>query len=78
MLDNKKIGLCHEPSFLKDLLPHNYYIIFYGHTHKPWVETKEQTHLVNPGTLGGFSYLSTFAVWDTDKPLPELIQTNKK
>lgn len=76
ILDNKKIGLCHEPFFITDLLPHGYDVIFYGHTHKPWLEKKEKTDIINPGTLGGISTPSTFAVWDTEKPLPELIRTN--
>ncbi len=76
VIGERKIGLCHEPFFFADLLPHNYYIIFYGHTHKPWLESKEETYLVNPGTLGGFTNASTFAIWETSKPLPELVQTN--
>ncbi len=76
VIDNKKIGLCHEPFFITDMLPNHYTMIFYGHTHKPWIETKEATHVINPGTLGGVSNYSTFAFWDTTKPLPELIQTN--
>lgn len=74
-LDNKKIGLCHEPYYIENLLPKNYYIIFYGHTHKPWIESKNKTHIMNPGTLGGFSSPSTFATWEMDKPLPELTKT---
>lgn len=74
-LDNKLIGLCHEPYFIENLLLKNYYIIFYGHTHKPWVESKNKTHVMNPGTLGGVGSVSTFAVWEMNKPLPELIKT---
>lgn len=75
-LDTKRIGLCHEPFFIDDLLPKQYDAIFYGHTHKPWIEQREKTHIINPGTLGGVFNLSTFAVWDTAKPLPELVRTN--
>ncbi len=76
MLSDKKIGLCHEPFFIKTLLEKNYYIIFYGHTHKPWVENKHKTHIINPGTLGGINSPSTFAIWEIHKPLPELIITS--
>ncbi|MFA5248630.1 MAG: metallophosphoesterase family protein [Patescibacteria group bacterium] len=47
-------------------------IIFYGHTHKPWIEEKNGVKLVNPGTLGGVFSRATFAVYDTEKPEPEL------
>jgi predicted phosphodiesterase len=47
-------------------------IIFYGHTHKPWIEEKNNTKLVNPGTLGGVFSRATFAVYDTEKIEPEL------
>jgi predicted phosphodiesterase len=47
-------------------------IIFYGHTHKPWIEIKNGIQIVNPGTLGGVFTPATFAVWDTDKREPEL------
>ncbi len=76
IIDNKRIGLCHEPIFFEKMLKNKYVIIFYGHTHKPWVETKGHTHIINPGTLGGGSNASTFAIWDTNKPLPELIRTD--
>jgi len=47
-------------------------IIFYGHTHKPWIEEKNGVKLVNSGTLGGVFQKATFAVWDTDQDEPEL------
>ena len=47
-------------------------IIFYGHTHKPWIETKDGVQIVNPGTLGGVFSRATFAFWDTEKEEPEL------
>jgi len=101
---DKKIGVCHEPSFIKKFPSsggvaatagvgftgvnsppregwpkagvgfHNNKcdIIFYGHTHKPWIEIKNGIQIVNPGTLGGVFTPATFAVWDTDKREPEL------
>jgi uncharacterized protein len=47
-------------------------IIFYGHTHKPWIEEKKGVKIANPGTLGGVFARATFAVWDTAKSEPEL------
>jgi predicted phosphodiesterase len=76
----RRVGACHEPDFIGDVLkeisrhPSSPFppgrdrkgesIIFYGHTHKPWIETKNGVQIVNPGTLGGVFYQPTFAVWD--------------
>lgn len=65
-IDGRKIGICHEPFLFARI----YEIgtcetIFYGHTHKPWIEEKNKIRLVNPGTLGGVFQKSTFAVWDS-------------
>jgi putative phosphoesterase len=76
ILENKKIGLCHEPTFINKMLEKKLDYIFYGHTHKPWIEKKANTHLINPGTLGGVFTPSTFAVWEMSKPLPELIRSD--
>ena len=42
-------------------------IIFYGHTHKPWIEDRGGTSIVNPGTLGGVFQKATFTFWGNDK-----------
>jgi predicted phosphodiesterase len=63
-------------------------IIFYGHTHKPWIEDVVgniptlpgyghpsrggELKIVNSGTLGGVFARATFAVYDTEKSEPEL------
>lgn len=47
-------------------------IVFYGHTHRPWLEDSGGTMLINPGALTGGYTASTFAGWDTDKGWPEL------
>jgi putative phosphoesterase len=69
-LADKKIGLCHEPYKIKSLLFQKPYIIFYGHTHRPWFEEREKVLVINPGALG--STPSTYALWDTSLPAPEL------
>ena len=63
----QKVGICHEPFFIDDVLAADpsIKIIFYGHTHKPWIETKNNRQLVNPGTLGGVFQKPTFATWET-------------
>ena len=39
--------------------------IFYGHTHKPWVEQIGKAFIACPGNLAGINYAATFAVLDT-------------
>lgn len=72
-LDEKNIGICHEP-FLKQkvlkLGACDY--IFYGHTHKPWIEKIGYYRFINPGTLGGVFQRASFAFWDTRQAEPEL------
>ncbi|MFA6394010.1 MAG: YfcE family phosphodiesterase [Patescibacteria group bacterium] len=80
-IGEKKIGLCHEPAFIKNVLAlcrekHSAGkksagsagcdIIFYGHTHKPWLEKIKGITAANPGTLGGVFQKATFAVWDSE------------
>jgi putative phosphoesterase len=72
-LNSKKIGVCHEPYLVNKLLKEdNFNIIFYGHTHRPWISAKNGVKLVNVGTLGGVFQKATFAVWDTKIKEPEL------
>ena len=79
-LDGETFGLCHEPEYFKDVLRETpeAKTIFYGHTHKPWLEDKiiagQSRRLINPGTLGGVNYQATFAIYDTTKGAPELIK----
>lgn len=72
-IDNKTIGLCHEPFFINEILNEKKCdIIFYGHTHKPWEEKKDNTRIINPGTLSATFQKGTFAVWDTQNDNLEL------
>jgi len=66
-IDGRPFGLCHEPFFIKNVLQSNPDLryVFYGHTHKPWLEDKDGRLEINPGTLGGVFQKATFAVWDT-------------
>lgn len=73
-LGNKNIGLCHEPFLRASALKLGACdYIFYGHTHRPWIEDIAGYKLINPGTLGGVFERATFALWDTDKAEPELV-----
>ncbi|MFN3301656.1 MAG: metallophosphoesterase family protein [Patescibacteria group bacterium] len=72
-LDGKKIAFVHYREKAKKLAETGKYdIIFYGHTHKPWIEELKIENcklkivkLVNPGTLAGMFNKATFAVYDT-------------
>jgi predicted phosphodiesterase len=62
----KQVGLCHEPYLIDKVLKlGKCHIIFYGHTHKAWIDDKEQVIKVNPGTLGGMLARASFATWHT-------------
>ncbi len=67
------VGFCHLPETAKELAEGGKYdLVFYGHTHKPWIEKIGRTDLVNPGTLAGLFNKATFAVYDTDSGKLEL------
>jgi uncharacterized protein len=74
-----QIGFCHEPFKIdKTIKEHkDVKIVFYGHTHKPWIEVKNGVQMVNPGTMGGIGYLATIAMWDTDKKEIKLIKLDE-
>jgi len=66
-IEDKKIGLCHEPFLFDKVLENgNCDVVFYGHTHKPWIEAKNGVSFINPGTIGGVFQKSTFSIWDTE------------
>jgi len=72
-IDNKKIGLCHEPYLIDYVFKKGGCdIVFYGHTHEPWEDRKNGARLINPGTLGAMFSKATFAVWDTESNHVEL------
>jgi putative phosphoesterase len=74
--DGKKIAFCHFPEIAEKLAKSQsgkrYHLIFYGHTHKPWIKTIGKTKLVNPGNVAGLFYKATFAIYDTKKDKLEL------
>ncbi len=65
-IDGKTVGLCHEHWFIKKVLEQKKcHVVFYGHTHEPWIEEKDGITTANPGTLGGVFNKASFAVWDS-------------
>jgi len=72
-IDGIKIAFCHYPEVAKELAESGKYnLVFYGHTHKPWIEKIGNVQIVNPGTLGGLFQKASFAVYDTNSSLLEL------
>lgn len=73
--DGLKIGFCHEKRKIIKMLsisaePLDF--IFYGHSHKPWIEKKGVSTIANPGNLAGVWNPATFAVLDTTNKKLEL------
>jgi hypothetical protein len=77
-LGGLKIGFCHFPEMAKKYcLERQFDFVFYGHTHKPWLETINDCQLANPGTLAGMFYQATFAILDTKTKKLELKIVNR-
>ena len=73
ILAGRKVGLCHPPSLVDKILNQGQCdIIFYGHTHQPWLDEKSGVKIVNPGTMAGMFNKATFAIWQPEKELIEL------
>ena len=77
----KFIAFTHLPKIAKKLAKSGEYdLVFYGHTHKPWLKVLKVkvgdkfkiVRLVNPGNLAGLFYKATFALFDTRKDSLEL------
>jgi putative phosphoesterase len=66
-----KIGYAKIENVKKDA-KNNLDFIFYGHTHKPWLEKSNDIILANPGNLAGIFYQPTFALLDTHSKNLEL------
>lgn len=76
-LENKTILIVHQPQNYESYLNDNdIQYIFYGHTHKPWQETKNSKMILCPGNVANQIYAPSFAVWDLNKDKFELIQIN--
>jgi hypothetical protein len=74
-INKKKIAFVHFPDKAKKLCGAGKYdFVFFGHTHKPWVEKIENCTLLNPGNVAGEIYPPTFAVWNTENDKFDLIR----
>lgn len=70
-INGLNIAFFHEPEKIKKII-NQMDFIFYGHTHRPWLEQKNKTIIANPGNLAGSGYLATFAILDTNSKKLEL------
>ena len=69
----RKIFFNHYPDIARKMAESGKYdLVFYGHTHKPWLEEVGKCRLINPGELAGQRFKPTFAVYDTDMDKLEL------
>ncbi|NCB20781.1 MAG: hypothetical protein EOM88_02565 [Clostridia bacterium] len=66
-IDGLEIALIHEPEFKSNVEEKGLKLdfIFYGHSHKAWLEKEVDLIIANPGTLGGVFYPATYATLDT-------------
>ncbi|NCO00125.1 YfcE family phosphodiesterase [Candidatus Falkowbacteria bacterium] len=67
-IDGLEIAFCHEPEKINKIINSNQAtpnFIFYGHTHKPWWEKRDEIIISNPGNISGTWYQATFATLDT-------------
>jgi len=63
----RRFGLCHEPQYIPLVLSQGpCQVVFYGHTHKPWLEKKAGVLMANPGNAAGLIFNPSFAVWETE------------
>jgi uncharacterized protein len=74
-VDNKRIAFAHFPNDAEELAEtRKYDFVFYGHTHKPWMDKINNCIILNPGNVAGEIYPPTFAVWETGDDKFELIR----
>lgn len=73
-----EIGFCHfKETGQAHLKKQRFDYIFYGHTHKPWMEKIDDCCFANPGTLAGMFYGATFAILDAKKNKLDLKIVNR-
>jgi len=77
-INNLKIGFCHFPNDLNELIQKKEYdFFFFGHTHKPSLKKNKKCYLVNPGNSANLYFQPTFAILDTKSKKLNLVLINK-
>ena len=75
-IDGLKIGFCHFPELAKENAE-KYDFVFYGHTHKPWIEKIDNCFVANPGNLASQYFAPSFAILNTETKNLSLIPFDK-
>lgn len=75
--DKFRVGMCHEPYLIEKVFEKKCDIIFYGHTHRPFIDDHLGVPCVNPGTLSGMFAMGTFAVWNTENGDLEMLRVDE-
>lgn len=75
-INGLRIGFCHFPELAKENYE-KYDFVFYGHTHKPWIEKIGDCFAANPGNLAGLYYAPSFAILDAEIKNLSLIPFDK-
>lgn len=66
-IGNLKIAFSHTLELARKLCQAKKYdFVFYGHSHKPWLEKIGNCILANPGNLAGLYFRASFAILETD------------
>lgn len=64
--ERAKVAFIHRPDKTEEMAQTKHYpFVFYGHTHKPWINQIGSVLVANPGTLGGVFTAPTYATLDT-------------
>lgn len=85
-IDNIRFGVFHgdDENLNKCLIESQLFdVLCIGHTHKPKIEKKERTLVINPGSLVGYMYEVkntpvTVAIFDTDLKKAEIVDLKIK
>lgn len=68
IIGGHNIGFCHKDQEIPGLIKKSsetFNFIFYGHSHRPWLEKKNGIQIANPGNLANIFYPATFAILET-------------
>jgi len=72
-IDKLLIGFVHFDFAAVEMANEGKYdVIFYGHTHTPWIKKMGKTTIINPGEIAGQFGKPSFALFDTKKLEPQL------
>lgn len=74
-IENISLGFCHQVYKTKQIIKKSsgkIDFIFYGHSHKPWLEKTDNIFIANPGNLADILYPASFAILNTKNKKLEL------